>query len=62
MFSRELHFQFVLFIVCNRERQKYLKREEDEYVLSSFFKANKHHMLPSAVQGAPKKSQIKEKE
>lgn len=24
-------------------------------MLSSFFKANKHHMLPSAVQGAPQK-------
>lgn len=53
MFSRELGFQVALFIVHNRERQKYLKREENEYVLSSFLKANKHHMLPSAVQGAP---------
>lgn len=41
--------------ITERQRQKYSKRKDDQYMLSSYFKANKHHMLPSAVQRAPQK-------
>lgn len=48
--------------ITERQRQKYSKRKDDQYMLSSYFKANKHHMLPSAVQRAPQKSHIKVEE
>lgn len=48
-----LHEQGFLFCVC------ICQRKDDQSMLSSFFKAYKHHMLPSAVQGAPQKKKKK---